>query len=167
MADGRPLFEASVHKNLASGAGSALQFSALTAGRAAMRTQKGMQNEELNLAPSYLIVPASLEQTAYQLTSSNYVPAKQADVNEFRTGGRTSLEPIIEPILDGVSATAWYLTSNSGQVDTVEYCYLDGAEGPVIETDVGFEVDGLSYKCRLDFASKAIDYRGMYQALGA
>jgi phage head maturation protease len=167
LSDGLALFEAGAHKNLSSGGGSALQFSALTAARAAMRVQKGMQGEELNLAPSYLIVPASLEQTAYQLTSSNYVPAKQADVNEFRAGGRTSLEPIIEPVLDGVSATAWYLASNSGQVDTIEYCYLDGAEGPVIETDVGFEVDGLSYKCRLDFAAKAIDYRGLYKAAGA
>jgi phage head maturation protease len=167
LADGVALFEANTHKNLGSGAGSALQFSALTTARAAMRVQKGMQGEELNLAPSYLIVPAALEQTAYQLTSSNYVPAKQADVNEFRTGGRTSLEPIVEPVLDANSATAWYLASNNGQVDTVEYCYLDGAEGPVIETDVGFEVDGLSYKCRLDFATKAIDYRGLYKAAGA
>jgi hypothetical protein len=162
MADGVALFEAGTHKNLGTGAPSALQFSALTTARAAMRVQKGLQNEELNLAPAYLIVPAALEQTAYQLTSSNYVPAKQADVNEFRTGGRTSLEPIIEPVLDANSATAWYLASNNGQIDTVEYCYLDGAEGPVIESEVGFEVDGLSYKCRLDFAAKAIDYRGVY-----
>jgi phage head maturation protease len=167
LADGVALFEANTHKNLGTGAGSALQFSALTAMRAAMRVQKGLQGEELNLAPAYLIVPAALEQTAYQLTSSNYVPAKQADVNEFRTGGRTSLEPIIEPILDAISATAWYAASSSGQIDTIEYCYLDGAEGPVIESEVGFEVDGLSYKCRLDFAAKAIDYRGLYKAAGA
>jgi hypothetical protein len=167
LADSLALFEGTTHKNIATGAPSVLQFSALTTARAAMRVQKGMQGEELNLTPSYLIVPAALEQTAYQLTSSNYVPAKQADVNEFRTGGRTSLEPIVEPVLDANSATAWYLASNSNQVDTVEYCYLDGAEGPVIETQAGFEVDGLSYKCRLDFASKAIDYRGLYKAAGA
>jgi hypothetical protein len=52
-------------------------------------------------------------------------------------------------------------------VDTVEYCYLDGAEGPVIESDVGFETDGVSYKCRLDFGAKAIDFRGLYKANGA
>jgi hypothetical protein len=166
MADTVALFHAT-HANLGSGAGSALQFSALTTARAAMRVQKGMQNEELNIVPSYLIVPSALEQTAYQLTSSQYTPTKQADVNEFRTGGRTSLEPIVEPILDAVSATAWYLASSTGQIDTVEYCYLDGAEGPVIESDIGFEVDGLSYKCRLDFAAKAIDYRGLYKAAGA
>ena len=165
MGDGVALFHAS-HANLGTGAGSALQMSALKAGRTAMRLQKGLQNEELNLAPNFLIVPASLEQDAYQLTSSNYVPAKQADVNEFRAGGRTAVTPIVEPILDAVSASAWYLASNNSQVDTVEYCYLDGAEGPVIESETGFEVDGVTWKCRLDFAAKAVDHRGLYQGAG-
>ncbi|MGH6625147.1 MAG: prohead protease/major capsid protein fusion protein [Burkholderiaceae bacterium] len=167
LADGIALFEAATHKNLGTGAGSALQFSSLATARTAMRVQKGLASEELNLAPSYLILPAALEQTAYQLTSSNYVPATKAEVNEFRTGGRTALTPVIEPVLDANSATAWYLASESSQVDTVEYCYLDDAEGPVIESEVGFEVDGVSYKCRLDFAAKAVDYRGLYKANGA
>jgi hypothetical protein len=166
MADSVALFHGD-HGNLGTGAGSALALSALTAARAAMRKQKGLQSEELNLAPRFLIVPAALEQTAYQLTSSNYVPAKSTDVNEFRTGGRTALEPVIEPLLDASSATAWYAASDSAQVDTVEYCYLEGAEGPVIESEAGFEVDGISYKCRLDFAAKAVDHRGLYKATGA
>lgn len=166
LSDGTALFHAN-HANLGTGAGSALGLSALTSGRAAMRKQKGLQSEELNIAPSYLIVPASLEQTAYQYTSSVYVPTKSADINEFRQGGRTALEPVVEPVLDASSATAWYLASDSAQVDTVEYCYLDGAEGPVIETEMGFEVDGISYKCRLDFAAKAVDYRGLYRGDGA
>lgn len=173
LADGGALFNATAatttggHANLGTGAGSALQFSSLTAGRTAMRLQKGYANEELNLAPSYLIVPAALEQTAYQLTSSNYVPSTKAEVNEFRAGGRTALTPVVEPVLDANSATAWYLAAANSQVDTVEYCYLDGAEGPVIESQVGFETDGISYKCRLDFAAKAIDFRGLYKAAGA
>jgi len=88
-------------------------------------------------------------------------------VNEFRQGGRTSLEPIVEPILDASSAAAWYLASNNSQVDTVEYCFLDGAEGPVIDTQNGFEVDGVTWKCRLDFAAKAVDHRGLYKGAGA
>jgi hypothetical protein len=166
LSDGVALFHAT-HANLGTGAPSALQLTSLTTARTAMRLQKGMANEELNLAPTYMIVPAALEQTAYQLTSSNYVPATQSNVNEFRTGGRTALTPVVEPILDANSATAWYLAAQSSQVDTVEYCYLDGAEGPVIESDVGFETDGVSYKCRLDFAAKAIDFRGLYKANGA
>jgi hypothetical protein len=166
MGDGIALFDAA-HGNLGTGAASALQMSSLAAGRTAMRLQKGLAGEELNLAPNFLIVPASLEQTAYQLTSSNYTPAKQGDVNEFRLGGRTAVEPIIEPILDGSSSTSWFLASNSGQIDTVEYCYLDGAEGPVIESQVGFDTDGVTWKCRLDFAASSIDHRGLYKGAGA
>ncbi|WP_312488325.1 prohead protease/major capsid protein fusion protein [Massilia timonae] len=165
MGDGTPLFHAD-HKNLATGAGSTLALATLKAGRTAMRLQKGLAGEELNLAPNFLIVPATLEQDAYQLTSANYVPAKQADVNEFRAGGRTAVEPIVEPILDGMSETSWFLASSNSQVDTVEYCYLDGAEGPVIESQTGFEVDGVTWKCRLDFAAKAVDHRGLYQGAG-
>lgn len=166
MADAVALFHAT-HANLGTGGGSALQFSSLTAARTAMRVQKGLQNEELNLAPAFLIGPAALEQTMYQLTSSNYVPATKAEVNEFRAGGRTAVEPIVEPILDASSATAWYAAAANSQVDTVEYCWLDGAEGPVIESEMGFEVDGLSLKCRLDFAAKVLDHRGLYKANGA
>lgn len=165
MGDGKALFDAS-RKNSGSGAGSVLSLAALKAGRTAMRLQKGLQEEELNLAPNFLIVPASLEQDAYQLTSSNYVPAKQGDVNEFRTGGRTAVEPIVEPILDAIDEAAWYLASSNSQIDTVEYCYLDGAEGPVIESQTGFEVDGVTWKCRLDFAAKAVDHRGLYKGAG-
>jgi len=167
LSDNLALFEAGTHKNLGTGTGSALQASSLAAARTAMRLQKGLAGEELNLAPAFLIVPATLEQTAYQLTSSSYVPAKPGDVNEFRAGGRTAVEPIIEPILDAASTTAWYAAAASAQVDTVEYCYLDGAEGPVIDTEMGFETDGVSFRCRLDFAAKALDYRGLYKANGA
>lgn len=168
LADGGALFNATAvttaggHANLLTT--SALAIGTLTSGRTAMRLQKGMQSEELNLAPSYLIVPAALEQTAYNLTSANYVPATKAEINEFRAGGRTALTPIVEPVLDANSATSWYLAASNSQVDTVEYCYLDGAEGPVIESEIGFETDGVSYKCRLDFAAKAVDYRGMLKA---
>jgi len=155
------------NSNLQTGAGSALQASSLGAARTAMRKQRGLGGEELNLAPAYLIVPASLEQTAYQLTSSNYVPATTGAVNEFRAGGRTAVEPIVEPVLDASSATAWYAAANSSAVDTVEYCYLDGAEGPVVESKNGWEVDGVEYKCRLDFAAKAVDFRGLHRSAGA
>ncbi len=160
MQDGVALFNAA-HGNL--GAAGAIDITTLGQGRAAMRKQKGLQNEELNITPSALIVPTDLEQVAYQFTSSNYVPATPGTVNEFRQGGRTSLVPIVEPILDAVSASQWYLAANNSQVDTVEYAYLDGAEGVVLETETGFEVDGVAIKARLDFAAKAIDWRGLYR----
>jgi hypothetical protein len=171
LADAVALFSAvsgaRTQSNVSTGAGSALQASALATARTAMRRMNGMNGEPLNIAPAYLIVPATLEQTAYQLTSSSYVPATTSAINEFRAGGRTALEPIVEPLLDAASTANWYLAANSAQIDTVEYCYLDGAEGPVIEQDVGFEVDGVSFKCRLDFGAKAVDYRGLHRGAGS
>jgi len=163
--DGVALFH-STHGNLA-GAGAAIGLTTLNAGRAAMRLQKGLQSEELNLAPSFLIAPATQETLAYQYTSANYVPAKSSDVNEFRAGGRTALEPVIEAVLDGVSTTAWYLAADASAIDTVEYMYLDGSEGVYIETEYGFDSDGVKLKARHDFAAKAIEYRGLYKNPGA
>lgn len=165
MADGRPIFHADFG-NLSTGAGSALDAGSLSAGRSAMRKQKGLANEELNLAPAYLIVPAALEQTAYQLTSSNYVPSTKAEINEFRQGGRSSLTPVVEPLLDSFSESSWFLAAGSSQVDTVEYCYLDGAEGPVIDSQPEFRFDAVSFRCRLDFAAKAIDRKGLHRSDG-
>jgi hypothetical protein len=165
MGDGVALFHGS-HGNLA-GSGAAISATTLGAGRTAMRLQKGLQAEELNLAPRFLIVPATQEQLAYQYTSTQFVPAKSSDVNEFRQGGRTALEPIVEAILDGSSTTAWYLAGDTGQVDTVEYCYLDGAEGVRLETAMEFDTDGMKVKAALDFVAKVIDHRGLYKNAGA
>lgn len=163
--DGNALFSAA-HGNLGT-PGAAISAASLQAGRTRMRKQKGLQNEELNLAPAWLIVPSDLEQVAYQFTSSMYVPAKQTDVNEFRQGGRTAVEPIVEPVLDGNSTTAWYMAASNSQVDTVEYAYLEGAEGPQISSRIGFTVDGAEIKATLDFAASAVDWRGLDKNLGA
>lgn len=165
MADGVALFHSN-HGNLA-GSGAAISATTLAAGRTAMRLQKGLQAEELNLAPRFLIVPATQEQLAYQYTSTQFVPAKSSDVNEFRQGGRTALEPIVESILDASSTTAWYLAGDNGQVDTVEYCYLEGAEGVRLETAMEFDTDGMKVKAALDFVAKVIDHRGLYKNAGA
>ena len=165
LSDGDALFHAN-HANL--GTGGAISATTLTEARKLMRKQKGLQSEELNITPAYIIVPAALEQVAYQFTSSNYVPAKPSDVNEFRAGGRTALEPIVEAILDANSATAWYLAASpmTSGVDTVEYCYLDGAEGVYLESQMGFDTDGVQLKARSDFVAKAIDFRGLVKNVG-
>jgi hypothetical protein len=166
MGDGLPLFHAS-RNNLGTGGGSALQLTALSSARTLMRQQKGMQGEELNIAPSFLIGPAALEQLMYQLTSPALVPATVGAVNEFRQGGRSSLVPVVEPLLDGVSQSMWFLAAATAQIDTVEYCFLEGNEAPVIEVKPGFAVDGVQLKCRHDFAVKAVEWRGLYRANGA
>jgi hypothetical protein len=53
-----------------------------------------------------------------------------------------------------------------GQSDTLEYAYLEGNDGPFIETRLGFEVDGMEIKCRHDFAAKVIDWRSFSKNTG-
>lgn len=166
MGDGKALFHAD-HANLVSGGSSVLSLEALQAARTKMRMQKGTEGDALSVSPKYLIVPAALETLAYQLTSNAYTPQSASQVNDFRAGGRTALEVIVEPLLDASSATAWYLAAENALIDTVEYAYLDGANGPVTETREGFEVDGTEVKCRLDFVAKALDWRGLVKSTGA
>ena len=158
MPDSIPLFDAA-HGNL--GAAAAISANSLSAARTRMRKQKGLQNELLNLAPQHLIVPTDIEQVAYQFTSSQFVPARSADVNEFRQGGRTALTPIVEPLLDETSTSAFYLAASNSQIDTVEYAYLEGAEGVQLSSRVGFTMDGVEMKASLDFAAAVIDHRGL------
>jgi hypothetical protein len=52
-------------------------------------------------------------------------------------------------------------------IDTIEYSYLEGQEGVFMDTRMGFDVDGMELKGRLDFAAKALDWRGIYKNAGA
>lgn len=173
MTDGGALFNATAvttaggHANLGTGTGSALSATSLVTARTAMRKQVGLSSEPLNITPSFLIVGAELEQTAYQLTSANFTPTQTSAINEFRQGGKTALEPIVEALLSGSSTTAWYLAADANQIDTVEYAYLDGSEGLYLESQVNFNTDGVEFKARLDFAAGAVDHRGLYKSNGA
>lgn len=159
--DNVALFHAT-HKNLA-GTAAAIAVPSLGAARSAMRIQKTPQGAVTNLVPKYLIVPSALELVANQYTSQNYVATKQGDYNPFSG----SLTPVVEGRLDANSATAWYLAADNSLIDTVEYCYLEGQEGAYLETKLGFDVDGMEIKVRLDFAAKALDFRGLYKNAGA
>jgi hypothetical protein len=160
--DGVALFHAD-HGNLTSGGGSVLQLSSLASARKAMRLQKGLDGiTAIDATPKFLIVPAALELTAEQLLTQ-ITPVQVEQVNPF--GGK--LELIVDPRLDAVSATAWYLAADPAMLDTIEYAYLDGESGPQIFIEQGFEIDGMSMKCREDFGAGVLDWRGLYKSAGA
>ncbi len=162
MGDSINLFDAG-HGNLA-GSGSVISVAALGAGRQALRQQKGLNGRFINIMPKFLIVPSAQETSAQQfVTVTNIVYTKNPDVNPFAG----TLQVLAEPRLDGNSTTAWYLSGDPGQIDTIEYAYLEGQEGVYLESRIGFDVDGLELKARLDFAAKAIDWRGFYKNPGA
>lgn len=161
MSDNVALFHAN-HGNLA-GTPAAISQTSLSAGREALRKQKAPQGSLLNYTAAVLLVPAALEGLALNMTSSQYLPAQPSDVQQF-----SSLRVVVEPRLDATSngKKAWYLIADSRVADTVEYSYLAGQEGVVLESRIGFDVDGVEFKARLDFAAAAMDFRGMYKNAG-
>jgi hypothetical protein len=168
MGDGVALFN-SAHANL-SGTSDAISVASIGAGRQAMRKQVGLDATTLiNVAPAFLIVPPAKETLADQFVSTNLLASQSSSVNPF--AGR--LQVISEPRLEvGIGSQAgsnvsWYLAANPSQIDVLEYAYLEGENGPVVESRIGFDVDGLEIKCRHDFAAKAIDWRGLYKNPGA
>jgi len=157
MADTKKVFD-SAHSNVA-GSAAALSETTLSAGRLAMRKQKGLDaSEQLYLTPQYLIIPPDLELTAQKLLTA-VLAAQTSNVNVFAN----SLKPIVEPRI--TSTTAFMLCTT--QIEGIVYSYLEGEQGLYTETRYGFDVDGVETKARLDFGAGILDYRGFYRNAGA
>lgn len=165
MADGGALFNSTAvttaggHANLA-GAGAAINVTSVGAARAAMRKQVGLEGRLINVMGRHFVVGADKEVELAQFLGG-IVPTKSTDVVPEML---RSYNAVVEPRLAG---NAWYLFADYNQIDTIEYCYLEGNAGVYIETRQGFGVDGVEIKARHDFAAKAIDWRGMYKNPGA
>jgi hypothetical protein len=50
---------------------------------------------------------------------------------------------------------------------TVKLFTLNGNMVPVIESQAGWAVDGMEFKCRITAAAKAVDWRGLFYNDGA
>lgn len=160
MSDSVALFHAT-HGNL--GTPGAISITTLTEALKLMRLQKGLDGvTPIDVTPKYLGVPAALEVVARQYVAQINA-TKTSDVNPFTA----DLEVVVDPRLDAKSATAWYLAADPATIDTVEYSFLESEPGPQLFTRVGFDVDGVETKVRLDFGCGVIDHRGLFKNAGA
>jgi ATP-dependent protease ClpP protease subunit len=156
---GETLFHAATHKNLKT---TAFGATALTEIKAAMRTQKDPgSGGNLNISPSFLIVPAALEIAALQLMASQVkVGGTNGEPNPF--AGMAQV--IVEGRLDDASPTKFYAAADANIYDTIEVAYLNGIAAPFMDQQEGFTVDGVQYKVRLDFGVRALDFRGLFKS---
>ena len=162
MSDGTALFHAD-HNNLA-GSGAALSAASVGAARTAMRTQKDGK-ATLNIRPTFLLIPAALEDTARVLMSSETDPVKSN--SRVPNPVRNAAEVIVDARLDEHSTTAWYLLASPTLFDTIEVGYLDGISAPFLDSQDGWSVDGTEYKVRIDAAAAPLEYRTLYKNPGA
>lgn len=155
MSDGKALFHSGHGNNSALAAGSGLTISAdaISTGRQAMRLQTGLLGELIAVTPRYILVGADRETEAEKAVAS-ITPVVSAEVNPF--AGK--LQVVVDPRISG----DWYLVADPSEVDGLEYAYLEGAAGPQIMSELGFDVDGIRFRVRLDFGAGFVDWRGWY-----
>ena len=159
MADNKALFHAD-HNNI--GTTGVLSEATLSEARKMMRKQTGLDGKTpIDARPKYLVIPAALETQAEKILSAIYA-AKVSDANPFTN----MLEILVEPRLDVVSETKWYLFSDPGILTVLEYAYLENNEGPMVETRPGWETDGVEFKVRLDIGAGILDHRGALMNAG-
>lgn len=165
MADGVALFH-STHKNLATGAGSAMGEAGLAGLRLLMRKQKDGE-AALNIRPHTLLVPVALEDEARSLVLSEFSPGETQRVpNKVR--GFVSPENVIgDNRLDEDSAASYYITANPAMYDTIEVAFLDGRPEPQMFQREGFDRDGIELKIRHVFGVAPLSWRTMAKSAGA
>lgn len=160
MGDGVALFNGG-HGNL--GTAGAISETTLAEAYRLFGNQRGLEARQISVQPRYLITPPGTRSVEARKNVTATTPNAVAGVNAF--AGR--LEPIEEPrLIPAAGADPWFLAADPNRIDTVEYAYLDGSNGVYTETRMGFEVDGMEIKARHDFASKAIDWRGLFRNAG-
>ena len=145
MLDGQQLFSAA-HKNL--GAGAAPGTASFSEARRLMRQQTDMDGKtKLNIAPAYVLTGSSTETSIEALLASLADPSSSnANVaNVFRN----KMQMITDAELDVDSgAQPYFFAANPSLTPTIEVSYLNGAEGPIVESEVSF--DHLGIRCRVD-----------------
>jgi hypothetical protein len=166
--DGSALF-ATAHGNI-DATGAVPSIARVAAARLLMRLQTGVSHasqtaESLDIEPAFIIVPEAQVVTTRQLFAGLYTPTSAATANVPELFG--GLQIVSDPILDAASSTRWFLSCDPNRFDGLEYCYLEGESGVVINSAPDWDTDGLKIKARMAFAAHAKDYRGLVTNAGA
>lgn len=176
QADGKALFSGG-HRNLLSGASSALSAEALKKAIQIFLDQTDADGQPINVEPRILLVPTALKHLAIELTKGATLIMAGGAENTIRPAVNVladeNLQVVSSPYLansgyTGASATAWYLFGAPGQVDTFEIGYLNGKRTPTVERgETDFNTLGLWFRVYFDLGVREQDHRGMVKANGA
>ena len=173
--DGKALFS-TAHRNLLSGASSALSADSLKKAIQLFLDQVDADGQPISVEPRFLLVPTALKHLAIELTQGATLIMSGAD-NAVRPAlnvlADENLRVVSSPYLgnsayDGASQTAWYLFGDPKTVDTWEIGYLKGKRTPTVERgETDFNTLGLWFRVYFDLGVREQDHRGMVKAIGA
>jgi hypothetical protein len=162
QSDSQPLF----HSNRSNvGSAAAISMSALDADAAVMAVQTDVNGQDiLDLRPSVLLVPRTLEGNAKAINGAEYDPD---------TTGKLQKPNIVKGLFNDVvgtgrlSGTRRYLFADPSVAPVFVVSFLEGQQEPVIETQDGWRYNGVELKARLDVGVAAVDFRGAVTNAGA
>lgn len=163
MGDGKALFHVD-HKNIGSSAGvpTSTRIDDLDY---LMTQQLGIDGKQLVGVPmAFLVAPRKLKQQIEMLLGGKFVPTKAADTV---TEDMAQLRRVYSHYLDVASTVAYFGCASPTTMPTLQYGYLRGEGGPVIEKEDGFSNDTIKFKCRLFFGARIPEWRAWVKNAGA
>lgn len=172
--DGKALFSAA-HRNLLTGAASAISPDALKKAIQLFLDQVDADGQPISVEPRYLVVPTALKHLAIELTQGSTLIMTGTDKAVWPSVNilaNEHLQVVSSPYLansgyDGASETGWYLFGDHRQVDTFEIGYLKGRRTPTVERgETDFNTLGLWFRVYFDVGVREQDHRGMVRANG-
>jgi phage head maturation protease len=156
QADAQPFFHAN-RKNVGAG-GAAITVATIEADSYVMAAQTDPSgNEILELHPKVLLVPLALSGTAKVLNGAQYDPD---------TPNKLQRPNVVNGLYSDIIGTARltgtrrYSFADPAQSNAIEVSFLEGSEGPSLESQEGWRTDGTEWKLRLDFGVDFVDFRG-------
>ena len=164
------------HKNVSSGAGSALASAGLQAAALLFNQQTDADGNPLGIEPRILLVPPDLEVTGAELmqstgvntggsSSTAKVPNKNVWAGKFRLEMSRYLN---NSAITGHSAAHWFLLADPADLAVIEVAFLNGREAPIIESaDADFNTLGIQMRGYHDFGVAQQDYRASVRSIGS
>ena len=166
--DSTVLFDASTHKNYSATTGAPTTTTLAVVYKAMALQLDPNSSAVLNIVPSYMIVPKTLEPDALALQNNVYDPAGTAGtlksnpyVNRFKV--------ISDGRMDGLTngTTAWVMAADPNVYDTIEVAFLNGISEPYLREQQEWDSRGCEYCVGIDFGVSVLDFRGLFRYKGA
>jgi hypothetical protein len=168
-------FFTSGHSNVSTGGGSALALAGLQTAEQKFLDQTDPDGNPLGILPAILLVPTALKATALTLMNSEFVVSGITTAGGLPSknvfAGRYSVE--CSPYMSnasftGNSSAAWYLLSRPTELSTIEVCFLNGRESPIVETaEADFSTLGISMRGYHDWGVALQEYRAGVRSAGS
>lgn len=165
LEDGNPVFDAA-HANIGADVGAPTQ-GRLEELRVLMAQQQDPSgNDFLDLRPEVWVGPIGLGAQVRESIGAEY---SDESADDPRLRKPNVVRDLLSTIVDTprLAGTRWYVFADPDLAPVIEVVFLEGETEPMLETEEGFDYDGVRWRVRYDFGVGAVGHRGAATNAGA